>query len=269
MEYSQSTDTWAVFGDESFGDSISAVFDIDFDQDGFAWIGTSDGVFKFDGVEWISSLRILLNSYPSQSRNIHVDDLNRVWCSIRGHVYKLENGLWTSVSDSNTLFPNRIQSINSDQNGTIWIGTYHGLIKYDRIGFTQIEHEPDIPNMNIYDIEPIEPDNIWVGANGGLHQFIGSSWLSVDSVVFDNPLWGDQDWLVSAIDSHEETKLFGTWNMGLAINNGNEFHFLRGNEFGIDSNRFQINEVEFDLSQNIWMVTRPGNVIVYNADGLK
>lgn len=269
LKYSKSTNTWEVFGNESFGDSISAVFDIDFDQNNNVWVGTDDGVFKFDGIEWTSSLRTLIGSIPLRVKNIHVDKSNNIWCSIGGDLYKHKNNSWTNMTELDTLFPNQIQKIRSDDNGIVWIGCYNGLIKYDGNSFTKIEHEPDILGMNIYDLEAITPDNIWVGANRGLHQWDGSNWESIDNVAFENPHWDEHEWIVSAIAVNDEIKLFGTWNMGLAINHGDEYHFMRGNEFGIDTNRFQINELEYDLSKNIWMATRPGDVIVYNENGLK
>ncbi|MGK0378268.1 MAG: ligand-binding sensor domain-containing protein [Patiriisocius sp.] len=56
--------------------------------------------------------------------------------------------------------------------------------------------------------------------------------------------------------------------MGLAIDNETKFNFLRGSEFQMDTNRFQINQLKYDNFENLWIGTRFGEVIVYNPSGL-
>lgn len=271
FKYNQFSDDWTVFGDEAFGDSIGIVNSIDFDQGNNIWIGTNDGIFKYDGTEWESvfSIHVGFLSIPLHGRSLHFDQSNTLWCTMGDKLHRYENGVWTQMDDFIAAFPYQIREITSDEAGNVWFGTSNGLIKYDGNSYTQIEHESDFPEMNIYAVEPAAADSVWVGARESLYRLVGSNWQTLDSVILENPLWDDQVWNVHAITSNESTLLIGTWHVGLAIQQEGEFHFIRGNEFGIDTNRFQINEVQYDLNNNIWMVTRPGDVIVYNESGLE
>lgn len=269
VKYDQSADTWTVFGDEAFGDSIGAVYSIDFDQDNNVWVGTNDGIFKYDGEDWTSSISIHVFVIPQLGDNVHVDRSNTVWCTVGELLHRYENGEWTQMDDFINTFPNyQIREIDSDEDGNVWFGTSQGIVKYDGTGFTQIEHEPQFTTMNTYAVEPAGGDTVWVGTIGGLYRLIGTEWQPIDDVSFENPGWDDHDWNVQAIALNQETGLFGTWNMGLTINQVDDFLFMRGNEFGIDTNRFQINELEYDLTNNLWIATRFGAVIVYRESGL-
>lgn len=185
-------------------------------------------------------------------------------------MYMYENGVWTEMNEFHDTFQSyQVREIDSDEEGNVWIGTQSGIVKYDGAGFTQMEHEPEYATMNTYAIEPAGGDTVWVGTIEGLYRLIGSEWQPIDDVPFENPLHNQYDWNLQAIALNQGSRLFGTWNMGLSINQGDDFHFMRGNEFGIDTVKFQISEVEYDLNHNIWMASRFGDVIVYNESGLK
>ena len=270
LKYDQSADTWAVFGDEAFGDSIGAVYSIDFDQNNNVWVGTNDGIFKYDGEDWTSSISIHVVVIPQLGDDIHVDQSNRVWCTIGEFLHRYENGEWTQMDDFINTFPNyQIREIDSDEDGNVWFGTSQGIVRYDGTDFTQIEHQPEYATMNTYAIEPAGGDTVWVGTIEGLYRLVGTEWQPVDGVSFENPGGNNHEWNVHSIALDQNTRLFGTYNMGLSINQGDNFDFMRGNEFGIDTNRFQINELEYDLTNNLWMATRFGQVIVCSESGLK
>jgi ligand-binding sensor domain-containing protein len=272
FKYNQLSDSWTVFGDEAFGDSIGIVNSIDFDQGNNIWVGTNDGIFKYDGAEWESvySIHVGFLSIPLHGRSLHFDQSNTLWCTMGDRLHRYENGEWTQVDDFiNTFVSYQIREIASDEAGNVWFGTSHGIVKYDGNGFTQIEHEPEFTEMNIYAVEPLAANKGWVGARESLYRLVDIDWQPMDSVVLENPLWGEQEWNVHSIATSEDNMIVGTWSVGLAIQQEGEFQFKRGNEFGIDTNRFQINDVEYDLNDNIWMVTRWGDLIVYNESGLK
>jgi len=273
VKYDQSADAWTVFGEEAFGDSIGAVNSIDIDMNNMPWVGTNDGIFKYNGSEWVSSLSIHVGfqSNSLHGRSLHFDQSNRLWCTMGDYVlYMYENGVWTEMNEFHETFQSyQVREIDSDDLGNVWIGTQKGIVKYDGADFTQVEHEPEFTIMNTYAIEPAGADTIWVGTIGGLYRLIGSEWQPIEDVPFENPLYNDYDWNVQAIALNQDIRLFGTWNMGLSINQDDDYQFMRGGVFGIDTVRFQISELEYDLNNKLWMATRFGDVIVYNESGFE
>ncbi len=118
------------------GLSQGNVWDILQDKYGFVWIGTEDGLNKFDGYSFT--------------------------------VYK------SIPDDPGSLTSNNINSIAEDQDGYIWIATREGLNKYDRVlnQFEQFLHDPNDPNSikhnNISNVYCDSKNNVWVCTNVGL-----------------------------------------------------------------------------------------------------
>ena len=109
------------------------------DHWGFIWVGTTDGLNRFDGFDFV--------------------------------VYK-------NTKDTNSLASNYIYSLLIDSSGTLWVGTADGLHRYneERDNFTrfmQDKEDPESISDNI--ITALYEDSqgiLWVGTkNGGLNRF--------------------------------------------------------------------------------------------------
>ncbi len=106
------------------------------DRMGFLWIGTDDGLNRYDG-------------------------------------YRFET-LRNSPTELNSLSNNRIRALLEDRDGILWIGTRNGgLNRYDRRTrtFTHYRHDPEVPSSLATDLVwALHQDHsgtIWVGTGGG------------------------------------------------------------------------------------------------------
>ena len=118
------------------GLSANTVFCILQDQRGFLWVGTYDGLTKYDGYKFT--------------------------------VYKSIEGNSSSISD------NKIRAFCEDKEGNLWIGTwYNGLNKYDQKTekFTRYLHDENDPSsINSNSIIALYIDNsgkLFIGTGGG------------------------------------------------------------------------------------------------------
>lgn len=111
---------------------IGAIFE---DSRGYLWIGTQDGLNKYNGS--------------------HIE------------IFK------PTPDDPNSICHKRIKSIVEDRNGNMWFGTGQGLSMYfqkeDRfINFTKVGDCENCLAGKVVTTMLLDGDNIWLGTNGGL-----------------------------------------------------------------------------------------------------
>jgi ligand-binding sensor domain-containing protein/class 3 adenylate cyclase/predicted metal-dependent HD superfamily phosphohydrolase len=132
------------------GLSQSSVNKVIQDKDGFIWIGTQDGLNKYDGY------------------NISV--------------------FYNDPSDTNSISNNYINCLLQDSKGYIWIGTDFGLCRYDPIyeKFERYFEKNGLPDNSIREIIEDQTGKLWVGTiNSGLVYFEekGNEFKSIDREI--------------------------------------------------------------------------------------
>ncbi|NUM67514.1 histidine kinase, partial [candidate division KSB1 bacterium] len=108
------------------------------DRKGFMWIGTYDGLNRYDGYEFT--------------------------------VYKHDN------DDPHALSDNTILALHEEEDGSLWVGTREGLNRFDRRTekFTRYLHDPNDPrSLGHNTVTTITASRVagrsvlWVGTQGG------------------------------------------------------------------------------------------------------
>jgi PAS domain S-box-containing protein len=119
-----------------------------------------------------------------------------------------------------------IRAIYEDRAGDLWLGTYDGLVHFDRETetFTQYEHDPDDPQSLsrdfVWDIHQDSNGILWIATSGGLNRFDQTAgqftvYTMEDGLVNDNVmciladtqgyLWLGTDGGLSKFDPQTET----------------------------------------------------------------
>jgi ligand-binding sensor domain-containing protein/signal transduction histidine kinase len=169
------------------GLSQSAVSSILQDRQGFLWIGTHDGLNRYDGYAFK-----VFRPDPKDPRSIsdgwinalHQDRQGRIWIATRQggvNVYDPVTGEITRFvhdpSAPNSLVSNRVQALLQDSLGSIWIGTAQGLDRYSpaRNGFEHYSlSTPSLPDPIGDNITAILEDSrgiLWIGTSVGLSRY--------------------------------------------------------------------------------------------------
>lgn len=221
------------------------------DSKGFLWIGTFEGLTRFDGYNF--------------------------------KVFKHD------PDDSNSIGANSVYSIYEDKSGTLWIGTYEGgLNKFDRDNETFIRYVNDeknhtsISDNNIYSICEDENGFLWIGTSNGLNKFDKHSGKFVryfNDTSNQNSLSSN---IISSLVFDDETKVLwiGTKSGGLTkfdITNNKFYRYLQDkkNPYSISENF--ISCLFKDAAGVLWLGTfgsglnkyeeRENKFIVYNKSG--
>lgn len=169
------------------GLSQSTAFCLLQDSQGFVWVGTEDGLNRFDGYA-VTTYRHDshdASSLPSDFVwGIAEDPAGDLWIGTDG------GGLarWERKKDRFTAYrhdpkneaslpSDRVREVFVDRAGFVWVGTRGGgLARLDRGSgrFTRYGHEPGPPSSpghdEVFAIHQSRSGDIWVGTDGGLHR---------------------------------------------------------------------------------------------------
>jgi signal transduction histidine kinase/ligand-binding sensor domain-containing protein/AraC-like DNA-binding protein len=111
------------------------------DQKGFMWIGSTDGLFRFDGYEFRAFRHNPADSLSLKSNNISalfVDKAGNIWVGAAGAVQRLDPQTRLfyqpdlGAASIQKMAENTVKHILEDQYGQIWIATDRlGLLRHD------------------------------------------------------------------------------------------------------------------------------------------
>ncbi len=169
------------------GLSNGSVFGIDQDGQGFLWLGTQDGVNRYDGYDfkvWRNDPQDLQTLASNSAGNVLVDS-NSVWIGTwGGGLNRLDlttervQRYLNDPADPYSLSGNRLQALFKDRAGNIWISTADGgLNRYDRANdrFISYQHDPadsnSLSNNRVWAIAEDGRGDLWLGTDIGLDRF--------------------------------------------------------------------------------------------------
>ena len=125
---------------------------------GFIWVATQGGLFRFDGYDYKAFRHdpadpsSLSDNYV---HNLYFDSSGVLWLSLlRGGLARFDAKTETFTSyrydldNSNSLSNDQVMDISEDSAGDLWIATNNGLNRYHRQTdtFTRFHHNPQDPN---------------------------------------------------------------------------------------------------------------------------
>jgi len=166
--------------DMNSGLSFNSVMCIMEDSEGYLWIGTREGLNRYDGYEFEIFKH---NPYDSTSlSNSHInhifeDSNHTIWIGTSNGLNKYHpktNGFskYLAPRDSSSLSNNYVKTIIENNDKKIWIGTSNGISIYspetNKFNHLYLETTPTYSN-NIISLFKDVNDLIWIGTKGGLY----------------------------------------------------------------------------------------------------
>jgi ligand-binding sensor domain-containing protein/signal transduction histidine kinase len=169
------------------GLSQNAVLTIFQDHRGFIWMGTEDGLNKYNGYDFSiykhdpEDPTTLADSLVSK---IYEDQEGVLWLGTRSGLdrYNPSEDTFTHFqndpSDPTSLSGTWVIAITEDREGTLWIGTDDGGLNRfnpETESFTHYTHDPDDPKSISDDSARViyedSRGNLWIGTRDGLNRF--------------------------------------------------------------------------------------------------
>lgn len=196
------------------------------DKNGFLWVGTENGLCRFDGYNF----KTFINT----------------------------------PGDSTSLTNNYVNAVVEDKRGRIWVGTLDGLNLLDPLTekFKRFTHTDQIPsslsNNKIWAIFADNENNIWIGTDDGFDHFIEKS--GTFEVFQPNPLNINaiKGKSVNSILADKDNNLWlGNWSGGLNKFNKRTKRFINFSQpqKANEKNPNDVWNICMDDDGNIWVGT--------------
>lgn len=201
------------------------------DSKGYIWIGTMDGLNRYDG------------------ERIKIYNCNNVY--------------------NNSLSSTYITDIEEDADGKIWIGTDHGLDFYDRDSDSIVRMKDakndkfNLGNLKITSLlkSRYNENVMWIGTTNGLIKF------DIESKEF-KPFYNDENdansltnSYITSLDEGENGELWVGTIDGINLLDKDEKIIYKQRE--IESDKLYIYHIEVDQLGNVWISTKEG-ILVYD-----
>ncbi|MDJ0835258.1 MAG: two-component regulator propeller domain-containing protein [Acidobacteriota bacterium] len=163
------------------GLSQNNVYTVIQNKQGFIWVGTRDGLNRYDGYEFITyrhdpeDPNSLSDSFIL---DIHEDPEGILWIGTTGGLNRFDPAALEGFTRYPDLFPGEyVDLVTQGRDGDLWIGTSQGRVARLEVDGKQLTSRDVIPTRQIrgssrgqiWEIVP-EGDTVWVGTDEALYQ---------------------------------------------------------------------------------------------------
>lgn len=141
-------------------------------QEGQIYVGTDDGVYKYD---FLNDRFLYAPQFPAFSANcIYEDRLGRIWIGMfnRSFYYNpiSNTGMYLPYDKLNTQRHNFVNDACEDKEGNMWFATVEGVIKYDFQTGESLHYtvKNGMPSNVAFRILPDDNGDLWISTANGL-----------------------------------------------------------------------------------------------------
>lgn len=190
------------------------------DSDGYIWIATQNGLFRYDGYK-LMTFRSDLNNPTMMTANdvrkVLEDSEKRIWiATIAGlDIYNKRTGCFESGIDFNGMSTSTIGAMILGKDGNVWVGCDNGLWEYDKETKTFICRSTHVQAQ-------------YLGAKSLLEDHLGNIWLGTwDRGLFryekatgdfiNYPNINNRNSIHSLAEDSQNRIWIGTWLNGVQV----------------------------------------------------
>jgi ligand-binding sensor domain-containing protein len=176
VKLNKATGEFIVYDKWNSGLHSNDVISIVIDGKGNKWIGTSEGIARFDGVDWTIFRALNSDLISKRINTMAIDNQENIWIGTSdAGLIRFDGTNWIVYNTSNSGLPdNTVWAITIDNQGNKWIGTLGGgLAKFDGVNWTVYNRSNSgLPDNFILAIAIDEQGNKWIGTSEDLQSLM-------------------------------------------------------------------------------------------------
>jgi len=134
--------------------------------DGFLWIGTSQGVSRYNGEEFVN-FTTNIGLVGNYVYDIISDASGSVWFATNNGVSRYDGQNFVSFTMKEGLVHNNVNDIHLDSAGRLWFATDGGISRYDGAEFVNFTQDDGLKQNNINAIAEDAAGQLWFSVRGG------------------------------------------------------------------------------------------------------
>jgi signal transduction histidine kinase/ligand-binding sensor domain-containing protein len=155
------------------GLQLGDVFAIAEDRDGYLWLGTSNGLVRFDGAVFTRRESVTA-SRPAGARSVSALLGARdgsLWIGYGGAdgLARMRHGELAHFTAGRDLVPESVAALFEDRAGTIWAGGRGGLSAFRQGRWERIVNAPGLREATLYSIYEDRNGQLWLGTSNGVY----------------------------------------------------------------------------------------------------
>ena len=172
----------------------NSILDIVQTGDGYLWMGTYEGLVRFDGVRFVVFNKSNTPEFTHNSVMALLEDsTGNLWIGTSGGgLLKRKNGRFYSITLKDGLTSNFITDIYEDRRGVLWICTNRGISRLENDRIEQLTTSEGLSSNNVRSVCDDRRGNIWIATDGGGVNCISKEGIRVYGS--SNVLGNDSTW---------------------------------------------------------------------------
>ena len=141
-------------------------------RDGYLWIGTQNGLARFDGVHLSLISLPDKRAEPLEVSDLCEDQAGCLWIGTQQQgLYSISTGTISHYQAAQGLPDDSITSLAADHAGNLWIGTRAGLDRWDGKQFKSFTTKDGLPDDAVSSVYVARSGTIWITTRSGVSVF--------------------------------------------------------------------------------------------------